>query len=122
MALVTILDWFVKLGGAAALLLGLAFWGGALSGLVNMHIAPGVGLVLSLSTLAVLAMRKGARSGLVAGAFVWGLVIIGLGFGQTRILVGEFHWIVQLAHLLVGLGAIVLGSMLVRKSRHQPAT
>lgn len=121
MPLIKMLDWFVKLGGAAALILGLAFWGGALTGLVNLHIALGVGLVLSLWTLAVLAMQKGAKSGLVVGAFVWGLVTIGLGFGQTQMLVGEFHWTVQVAHLLVGLGAIVLASMLARTAREQPA-
>ena len=48
MPLIKMLDWFAKLGGAAALILGLAFWGGSLTGLVNLHIALGAGLVLSL--------------------------------------------------------------------------
>jgi hypothetical protein len=114
MTLIKLLDYFVKFGGAAALILGLAFWAGALMGLVPLHIALGIGIVLAFWGLAFLALRNRASGGLVAAAFVWGLITIGLGFGQTQILVGEFHWIVQVAHLLVGLGAIVLGAVLAR--------
>jgi hypothetical protein len=114
MTLIKLLDYFVKFGGAAALILGVAFWAGALTGLVPLHIALGIGIVLALWALAILAHRKQAGSGLVAAAFIWGLITIGLGFGQTQLLVGDFHWIVQVAHLAVGLGAIVFGSILAR--------
>jgi hypothetical protein len=114
MTLISLLDYFVKIGGVAALILGLAFWAGALTSLVPLHIALGIGIVLALWALAFLALRKKASGSLVATALVLGLITIGLGFGQTQLLVGEFHWIVQVAHLIVGLGTIVLGSILAR--------
>lgn len=114
MPLIKLLDYIAKIGGAVALILGLAIWNGVLTGLSPLHIGLGIAIVLSLWVLAVLAWRRGAGLGLVAAAIVWGIATLALGFGQTQLLVGTLHWIVQVAHLALGLGAIAFGTVLSR--------
>jgi hypothetical protein len=110
-------DYFVRIAGILTLILGLAHWGGRLYNLLNFHMALGVAVVLSMWVLAGLALRRGLSPGLAIGAAVWGLTTLALGPTQTRLLQGDLHWIVQVAHLLLGLGAIVLGILLAKSLR-----
>ncbi len=60
-----------------------------------------------------MATIKGGSIGLGVGAILWGLLVIGLGLTQTRILVDPpVHWIIQILHLLLGIGAIALSQMI----------
>jgi thiamine transporter ThiT len=111
------LDYLIRVTGAVALILGLAFWAGKLTGLVTLHEAFGAGVVLGVWALAILAFRKGVSVGLVAGAALCGVLTVVVGISQTQLLVGEFHWVVQAIHLLVGLGAIAMGAVLARALR-----
>jgi thiamine transporter ThiT len=111
------LDYLIRIAGAAALILGLAFWSGKLTGLVTLHEALGASVVLGVWALAIFAFRKGVSVGLVAGAALWGVLTVVVGISQTQLLVGEFHWAVQVIHLLVGLGAIAMGAVLARAVR-----
>ncbi|MBO0681954.1 MAG: hypothetical protein J2P45_02260 [Candidatus Dormibacteraeota bacterium] len=96
--------------GVVQIILGLLFWSGHQQSLVIVHIIVGLVLVLALWTLAVIAaLLRAAPTGLVAGALVWGLVVVIFGLTQDRILTGPSHWAVQALHLLVGLFAIVQG-------------
>src|SRR5262249_2134403 len=61
---------------------------------------------LALWTLASLAAVAHVTPGLVLLAFVWGLIVPLLGLTQTQLLPGSAHWLIQVLHLLVGLGAI----------------
>jgi hypothetical protein len=63
-------------------------------------------LVFGLWTLAALAARAGVQPSLVALAAVWGLIVPILGLNQDRLLTGSAHWVIEVLHLLVGLGAI----------------
>ncbi len=63
-------------------------------------------LVLSVWTLAVLAAIAGVSRGFVVLVIVWGVIVLVLGLTQTQLLPGDFHWVIQVLHLLVGLGAI----------------
>ena len=65
----------------------------------------------------VLVGRRTRWGGLAVLGFLWGVVTLALGPGQTQLLVGESHWVVQVAHLLIGLGAIALGAVLARRAR-----
>lgn len=115
--LVNALDIFVRADGAILVILGLIFWTGNADALIPVHMALGIALVLALWTLAALAATAGVNLGLVVVAFVWGLVTPALGLTQTRILPTQGHWIVQVAHLLVGLTAIALAQLLARATR-----
>ncbi len=105
-ATAAVMQWVVRLTGLALIVLGLTFWAGRAHSLIPLHMLLGLVLVVALWVLAGVAARAGASSGMVALAFLWGLVVLGLGMTQARILVGSAHWIVQVVHLLVGVAAM----------------
>jgi hypothetical protein len=99
------------------LVLGITFWTGNALGLVDLHQLIGLLLVLGLWTQAVLAARAGVPAGLVAGAAVWGLLVPIVGLSQTNLLTGGAHWIIQVIHLLLGMGLIALAENLATRAK-----
>jgi hypothetical protein len=114
---VTIAQVLVRATGVIQLVLGLLFWTGNATGLVPLHMLIGFLLVLGLWTVAGLAARAGVQPGLVALAAIWGLVVPVLGLTQEELLPGSAHWLVQVLHLLVGLGAIGLSENLAARAK-----
>jgi len=102
----------VLLCGAAALLLGLAFWTGHAWRFLPVHRALGLTMVAALCVLAVLAWRATARPALPALVIVYVLAVAALGLTQPRLLPGSAHWIVQVLHLATAGYAIGLGRKL----------
>ena len=102
----TILQTLVRLAGVILIVLGVLFWTDHALTLVPVHMLVGFVLVFSLWALAVLAARAGVHPGLVALAIGWGFIVPVLGLTQERLLPGDAHWVIQVLHLLVGLGAI----------------
>jgi hypothetical protein len=107
----------VRITGLLQLVLGILFWLGIANSLVTVHIISGLILVLGLWFIAVMAGRSGANIGMVVLSVVWGLVVIGLGMSQARIMVGSAHWVIQVVHLLLGIGAIGLAESLGMKTK-----
>ena len=105
----------VRITGSLQIILGVLFWVGLLKALVPVHILSGVILVLGLWVLSILAARAGVKPGLVGLAIAWGLVAILLGLTQKMLLVGPAHWVIQVLHLLVGVGAIGMAESLAPK-------
>lgn len=114
-ATATALRIFVGLDGLVLIALGLLFWSGNVDALIPVHMLLGIALVLALWALAVLAAVAGVNLGLVALAFVWGLIVPALGLTQTRLLPGGAHWLIQVLHLLVGITAIALAQVLAMR-------
>jgi hypothetical protein len=102
----TVAQLLVRLTGLVQLVLGALFWTGNSLNLIPVHMLVGILLVLSLWVLAFLAARAGVTPGLIVLASVWGLIVPILGYNQTQLLIGDAHWVIQVVHLLVGLGAI----------------
>jgi hypothetical protein len=102
----TVLQTLVRLSGLTLIVLGMLFWTGHALTLIPVHMLVGFVLVLSLWALAVLAARAGVHPGLVILAMLWGGLVPVLGLTQDRLLPGDAHWMIQVLHLLVGLGAI----------------
>jgi len=68
------------------------------------------GVVVTLALLitgSVAVFTKGLRV-LGAIAIVFALIVPVFGITQTRILVGDFHTLIRVAHLLVGAAAVSL--------------
>jgi hypothetical protein len=109
--------WIARVAGAGALLLGVVFWI-AQRNVLLVHMASGLILALALLVLGfVLVFTRGIRL-LGAIGIGYALILSTLGFTQTRILVGSMHWLIQTAHLLIGIGALALvQSMAVRYER-----
>lgn len=99
----------VRVVGVAMLVLGFVIWTGSAAALVPVHMLLGIVLVLALWTVAVLALQAGARPALPAIAIAWGVLMAAFGLTQAQILPGDsLHVVIQVAHLVVGLGAIGL--------------
>jgi hypothetical protein len=111
----TIVNMLLRLAGLIAIVLGLLFWTGNALPLIPIHMLVGIIVVLALWTLAILAFRAGVNPGLVALAIVWGLIVLILGMTQNGLLPGSWHWVIQVLHLLLGLGAIGQGEGLARR-------
>jgi hypothetical protein len=114
---VTNLQRAIQAVGVVQLALGVLFWTGNARGLVDLHELLGVLLVLGLWTMAALAHRAGVPAGLVALAAVWGLVVPIIGFTQRALLPGAAHWVIQVIHLLLGIGLIALAESLATRAR-----
>jgi uncharacterized membrane protein YuzA (DUF378 family) len=106
---------WVRVTGVIMIVLGLLLWSGNVERLVQLHMLIGITLVLALWGLAVIGAMARVSRGLVVVALVWGLIVPVLGFTQTRLLSGSAHWLIQILHLLVGLGAISLAMTLGRQ-------
>lgn len=118
---IKVIQMLIRLDGVVILILGLVFWSGRALTLIPVHTWLGILLVLALWVLAVLAMRSGVQPALPTLAIVWGLVVAIVGMIQTTLLPGPSHVIIQLVHLLLGLGAIGLGEALASRSlRERP--
>jgi hypothetical protein len=102
----------IRLTGSLQIILGVLFWVGLLKALVPVHILSGVILVVGLWVLSILAARAGVKPVQVGLALVWGLVALLLGLTQKMLLIGPAHWIIQVMHLLVGMGAIGMAETL----------
>jgi hypothetical protein len=103
---ITVAHWLVRLTGLIQIVLGVLFWTGNALTLIPVHMLSGFVLVLSVWTLAVLAALAGVSRGFVVLVIVWGVIVLVLGLTQTQLVPGDFHWVIQVLHLLVGLGAI----------------
>jgi hypothetical protein len=112
----------VRASGAILLVLGVLFWTGRARSWVGLHMALGLVLALALLLLAGLAVRARAARGLAALVGVWTLAMLALGMLQDQLLTGDRHWIVEVTHLVLGLGALGLGARLAAVLRRSTAT
>lgn len=111
----TIANMFIRIAGVIMIVLGLLFWTDNAQFLIPLHMTIGLLIVLALWTLAIIAAISGVNPGLVALAAVWSLVMPALGLTQERLLPGGAHWLIQVLHLLVGIGALALGEQLANR-------
>jgi hypothetical protein len=114
---ITAVQMAIRVAGVIQLVLGLAFWTGNALGLVDLHQLIGILFVLGLWTMAALAARAGVQPGLVAGAVVLGLIVPVVGLTQRELLPGSAHIVIQVLHLLLGLGALGLADTLATRAK-----
>jgi hypothetical protein len=118
--------WLLKAGmrvlAALLLLIGAAIWLGIAPNAVTAHAALGVvfATVIAVTAALAISVRSGTREALAAFAVT--IVMVVLGLLQARMLVDRHHWIVQAAHVMVGVGAFVLGTRVVRRLQRGSVT
>lgn len=117
LAWVTVVNTLTRASGLLQLALGLAFWTGTLLIAVPFHTFNGLIFVLLLEAQAGLAACAGASWRLVVPAVAWGLFVVAFGMTQSQILPGDWHWLVRVAHLLVGLVAMGVAERLAVAAR-----
>ena len=103
---------FMRAAAAVQIILGIGFWTGHWSALVNIHMLIGLLFVISLWALAGISLSQRRAAGLAIFAFVWGLAIAGLGMTQRGILVGDLHWVIRVVHLVIALAAMPIAERL----------
>jgi hypothetical protein len=99
------------IAGLVALLLGLLDWIANID-LINIHMLFGFIVALTLLVMSIIAVStRGMRIWGIAG-IVYALIVPVFGLTQSGMLIGNLHWLIQTAHMLVGIGAIVLAGIM----------
>jgi len=112
----------LSLAGLLALILGLLFWTGSALNLVSLHMLLGFLAVGALWIIGVAQAFGHSASWIIAlvSIIVGGLMLF-LGLTQSSLMMGEFHWVIRVIHLLLGLLTIGMGHMAAARSRkHSP--
>ncbi len=117
MRTVRILSWIARLAFMTTMVLGLLFWITQLN-VVSMHILFGLTGVLSLLVLGAVAVSSSGIRLLGVGSMVHAVMVPVFGLTQSIILVGTLHWLIQTAHLLVGIGAMALAQLIDKRYQH----
>jgi hypothetical protein len=117
MTAVRIIDWIIRIAGLGALVLGLLFWFFEVD-LISIHMLFGLIVTLALLILSIMAVSTRGMRSLGAIGIMYALVVPVFGLTQDRLLDNSAHWLIQTAHLLVGIGALALaGFISVRYKR-----
>jgi hypothetical protein len=102
----------LTLAGLLALVSGLLFWTGTALSLMQLHMMLGFLAVGALWVIAIgQVFAKGGSWIIAAAAIVVGAATAVLGMTQASLMIGNFHWIIETLHLLLGLLTIGLGHM-----------
>ncbi|QBD79176.1 hypothetical protein EPA93_25630 [Ktedonosporobacter rubrisoli] len=111
----------LRIAALLALILGILFWVNLLGGgLVMVHMLLGLIVTLAVWILGGV-MLANKNIGLGLGAIVLGLIVLILGMTQRTLLIGSMHWLIQVIHLLLGLGAIGIGEAIAARYKRESA-
>jgi hypothetical protein len=111
----------IRLIWLVQIVLGLAFWTGRGVRFVSVHMLLGVVFVLLLWALVAVAAGARAKSRTIPLLVLWAALVLVLGLTQTRLMVGGAHWVIQVLHLLVGVGALFIAERLAAKVKRARA-
>jgi hypothetical protein len=90
--------------------------------LIPIHMLLGLLVVLSLWIVGIgQAFSSGGSWPLAGGALLLGLLVIVVGMTQSSLLVGPFHWVIQVVHLLLGILAVGIGQIAAARWRNSSA-
>ena len=114
----------LSFAGLLALILGLLFWTNSALNLIQMHMLLGLLAVGALWVIGIgQAFSKGGSWLLAACALVVGAGMIIIGLNQSALMLGPFHWVVQILHLALGLLVIGIGHIgAARYRKNAPST
>ena len=102
----------LSFAGLLALILGLLVWTNSAPNLIQMHMLLGLLAVGALWLIGIgQAFSKSGSWLLATCALVVGATMIVLGMNQSALMLGSFHWVIQVVHLVLGLLVIGLGHM-----------
>lgn len=116
MRTINTIEWVLRIAGLGALVLGLLFWIAQLN-VINIHMLFGLIVALTLLLISLLALfTQGLRLWGIAG-IVYALILPLFGLNQMFLLIGDLHWLIQLAHMLVGIGALAFAGIMAMRYR-----
>ncbi|HEY7212830.1 MAG TPA: hypothetical protein VH477_21305 [Bryobacteraceae bacterium] len=112
--------WILRIAFLAALALGLALWTGHGYQYLKFHMWIGFAMTFDLLLLAVAGFLARVPPVLPLITVLWAAAMPFVGIWQMRAVPGSNHWIVQVLHLILGLGAIGLGEALSKRVLRRP--
>ena len=101
------------LAGTGAIALGLLHWLFHIS-FLQLHMLLGVVVTLALLASGSVAIFARGLKVLGGSAIGFALLVPVFGVTQIQILVGDFHWLIRVAHLLVGAAAVIFTEQIGR--------
>jgi hypothetical protein len=104
----------VRAAGVVQVVHGTLLWTGRAYQYFALHMAVGALVVLGLWTLAFIALSAGVSRRFAAFAVLWGVALPMFGMRQAAILVGPYHWVIRVAHLVMGCVAVALADRLAK--------
>lgn len=104
--------------GALLVALGALIWTGNGNSLRLIHDVLGVVFVVALWRIAAVAARLRISFVPVAVGVGWGIAVLTLGLLQKGLLVGDWHWTIQVLHLVIGMGAMFWARQQMSVIRH----
>jgi hypothetical protein len=117
MALSTvILRWVIRLAFLAGLLLGIVLWLGHGYSLLRLHMWLGFIVAFALLGIVILNLLARVKPALPVISLLWAVALPVIGIAQLHMMPGADHWIIQVIHLVLGLGAIGLGEALGKRT------
>jgi hypothetical protein len=94
-----------RVTGVSLLILGILFWTGRALDFVQLHMR--LGMLFVVLYLVLIFMAK-LKPKVLVPAILLGLILPVFGMMQTRLLVGELHWIIRVVHLLLAVAAMAI--------------
>ena len=102
-----------------AVILGICFWLNIINPagtILQVHMVLGLLVVITLWIIGVMVLlRRDLGLGLLA--IIWGIAVLYVGTQQETLLPGSSHWVIEVLHLLLGLGAAGIGESAARRYR-----
>lgn len=96
------------LGGAGTQLLGWLRLITQSSSFILTHMVLGITFAFLFLVVSLIQLLTGRMRLLGATGIAYTLILTALGFTQAGLLQGSMHWLIQSAHVVIGLGALVL--------------
>ena len=119
--MIKLLQWCARVAGLLALILGLLIGRVGFSGIVRTHIVLGYVVVAALALIAISGFFARLPPALPVVALVWAGVTLYVALEQGGLVTGDSHWIVEVVHAALGIGAMGLAdAMGARISRRAP--
>jgi len=95
------------IAGLGALILGLLIWT-IDANVTNIHMLLGLIVTLALLVMSIIAVStRNMRTWGIVG-IVYAVIVPIFGLTQVNMLTGNLHWLIETAHMLVGIGALAL--------------
>jgi hypothetical protein len=110
--MIKLLAWFTRITGLGALVLGFFLWQGRLPGTLRLHMTLGALVAVYLAIISVAAGLARVRPPMALVGLLWAAATVYVGVNQNIMIPGASHWVIEVVHVLLGVGAIGLVEML----------
>jgi hypothetical protein len=107
--MIMLLRWITRIGGLIAFVMGLMI---SRSPVLETHMIVGTIVAAALAIVAAWAIAKGARVPAALAGLIWAAATVYVGRMQMGWMTGNSHWVIEVIHAALGLGAIGMVEML----------